>query len=343
MRAAVFLSALLLGVIGVALLSYVGPSGRPFAWDGAQPVALDSFYPDRIWAAKIAHARETPRYDLGLFGNSRSIMVAAGDIDLPCRFFNFSMPGESFRNSVEMLEALGRHHRAPAIAVISLDNFELQYMGHPEFPPLGLRLRRAFLDLGFVPSEGTLSARDAARLSWRHVLVTWLRVKEMFTADYVIAALGRALRLDWQPAPVPVGSAGGYLLDGSRSVAPRARGEDLGLVPRPPSHSVIPGLLRHDLARLAALRQRGLVDRVMVYESPLSPGNAERLLADPTPLAAADRAAFLATCHALLLDCRPATSLDAAASDWTNADHPPAGALGTMVRGSVTDSGGCGA
>lgn len=304
-------------------------------------MALDGFHPDRIWAAKIEHARAVPRYDLALFGNSRSIMVSAADLGLSCRFFNLSMPGESFRNSVEMLEALSRQGSAPAIAVISLDNFELQYMGHPELPPLALRMRRAFLDVAFAIGDGGTSTRDAARMAWRHVLVTWQRMKALFTADYVVAALRRAATLDWRPPSLPVGSVGGYLLDGSRASA-ATTAERSNVLPRPFAHSVIPGLLRHDQARLAALLRHGHVDRVAIYESPLSPQNSARLLAEPTPVAAQDRAAFLKSCRELGLHCRPAVMLDARENDWADADHPPAAALGGFMRGWVADMGGCG-
>ena len=62
-------------------------------------------------------------------------MVSRGDVNLPnSDFFNFSVGGTSFIQSVTLLEELAEQGVAPKTAIISIDHPELQFIECLYFP-----------------------------------------------------------------------------------------------------------------------------------------------------------------------------------------------------------------
>ncbi|MGB0553279.1 MAG: hypothetical protein ACPGQV_12025 [Alphaproteobacteria bacterium] len=126
------------------------------AIDGFQPRTLDSGasskmdnLPSLIHArAKMATALENDRFNYALFGNSRSLMIGDELLGLPAgQYFNFSIAGQSFRNSVMPLEWLSENDRLPNTAIISIDHLGLELFGNGAVPTLYLRLRSLIRDL----------------------------------------------------------------------------------------------------------------------------------------------------------------------------------------------------
>ena len=84
-----------------------------------------------ICKIKLNHAYTSQTYDVAIFGNSRSLNISKVDIDLGNQsFFNFSIPGQSFRNSIAIITELSKQKKLPKKIIISYDFFELGLPGH---------------------------------------------------------------------------------------------------------------------------------------------------------------------------------------------------------------------
>ncbi|HWV55305.1 hypothetical protein [Pseudorhodoplanes sp.] len=127
LRLIAFCLGALAATIGAVAAVFHAPA-HDFSSQGTKSAYLDALSADALTQLKLG-VRHT--FDIGLFGNSRSIMVGSQELDTPCSFFNYSIPGTTFRTSVALLEALAAQNRAPNLAVISLDNLEIQMMAIP--------------------------------------------------------------------------------------------------------------------------------------------------------------------------------------------------------------------
>lgn len=281
-----------------------------------------------LTAAKLSHASSKPAYDLGLFGNSRSVMVSSTHLQAPeMSFFNFSVPGASIRQSIVMLEELARQNKLPRLSIISFDNAHLQFYGNAELRRPALQLQLAVQD---VFAEG-VSLKERARMLWRHVYqVGWVGVLRYF--NWLEFQKGLAFqRYGWNEPQVGVG----YLADGSR---PQVGIDDTAanaLNVNVPSPSVLRGYLIKDLERVARLARQGAA-QIIVYESPLAPQS--RLLGGADhPVAISTRRTFLQACRALKLTCIPAAKQHPAlvSPDWQDATHAPASSLGAFLSSLV--------
>ena len=86
--------------------------------------------PEDVCNIKLNHAYIRKNFDIGIFGNSRSININAKSLDLNNQsFFNFSIPGQSFRNSIGMIKELSNKNKLPQKIIISFDFFELGLPG----------------------------------------------------------------------------------------------------------------------------------------------------------------------------------------------------------------------
>lgn len=327
-------------------LQAVLPATNPFArTEASGPVFLDDFPTHAVTALKIAHAGSSPPYDIGLFGNSRSLMLGRADMrtDTGCSFFNFSIGGESIRNSVALLEILARMGNAPRIAVVSLDHLELQMAANPHSLPFAESARLLAADLGLVAADPELAWREAAQVVWRILHTAWAQIRIAFTSDLIVRSVLRFLSGDRAAAGPPLTpDAPGYLADGSQTqpsaaaLAPPPR-----FVPASRPGIIVP-VLRSDLARLAALKENG-VRHIVVYESPLDEPFAAQYARNPSGFAARQRSAFLDICAGLGLHCLAAPDrLPGPARSWPEPSHPPADALGAYLRGILADARLCG-
>ncbi len=147
----------------VLLVLQSPPRSDPFAADGlALRAALDRLPEEDITTLKLRHARAVPRYQIGLFGNSRSIQVGAREFRTgegeaaSGSFFNFSVPGASIRQSVSMVERLAEIGKLPDVAIISFDNAALEFYGNPVHPSPPARWLGAARDLWRGLGDGNI-------------------------------------------------------------------------------------------------------------------------------------------------------------------------------------------
>ncbi|MDF1748833.1 MAG: hypothetical protein P1V34_08170 [Alphaproteobacteria bacterium] len=272
-----------------------------------------------IQAAKIAHALNSEKLALGLFGNSRAVAVSKDDLGLTEQeFFNFSVPGTSLRSTVLMIEYLAQHDALPETVLISMDNFRLEYFGPAEFPVTLPRWNATFADLIQGMDNPDISKAEVLRASWRNIWQEW----QTFTLAMNAALVKRLL------FGLPDGTLPFYNLDGSRpeGLKPTSVTSQFDPLPEQPPQ-VLPGYLQRDLQRLATIQRNHNV-AILIYESPLhfsagpSPSKAEYL-----------RQLFLETCQKNNLICAPATAINTFQDSdiWQDVSHPPARQLGVFI------------
>lgn len=325
---AVLVLALILAVLGQLAMTH---------WMRALPV----FGPDRDprWVeafdqlaiadavqVKYAHALQAPRYQYGLFGNSRSVSVPTRYLDLPPgSFFNFSQGGTSFRQSVALLQALHDAGKAPSVAVISMDNHDNGFFAHVEWPSFwsapGYHLAtiREALEQGAPASLAAKMAVETAILALR-------RITMEFNIERLIARL-RFLTARMPPI---------YLADGARAHAGGARdpgpSDTRELQRGAPVWPNMAMALETDIVRLGKLNASGI--RVVVYESPIVPHLLPLTEKLRDPATAALRARLQAACERSGITCLPAPVLkDAPLEDWVDCCHPPTLAISRHVAG----------
>src|SRR5690606_28089219 len=92
-RPIAFLALVVAGIAGVAALLKPAPQTDVFTpLAPTELVYLSGLGFAGVYAAKLAHGLAAPRHDVGLFGNSRSLMVGADDLGLSdATFFNYSV------------------------------------------------------------------------------------------------------------------------------------------------------------------------------------------------------------------------------------------------------------
>ena len=320
------LSALLVVAIG-SLAGYI-PAGDPFASPtGIVREDLVAAPLPTLAELKRRHGGAEEPFDIGLFGNSRALAVSGADIGLRgCRFFNFSLSGQSLRSSVALVESLAAMNRLPRRILVSFDNLSLQFYGNPEWPPIRTRWRLAAEDAVAPLVRDDIGARDWLRMMWRHLLTEGSIFRSHFELSFVMA--GATFLTNSAPS-VPEERA--YRSDGS---LPYGRFSNTGHDVTVPASQILAGYLRADLERLARIGG----DRVTVYESPLAPRVARRLAVHPTGYVEADRQAFLGACRQFGLACRAAPIDLAADRQWPEVSHPPVGALGGYLRDLVKEN-----
>jgi hypothetical protein len=291
---------------------------------------LDSLPVSQVANIKLAHARTSPAYDIGLFGNSRSMMVSSQDLGFDdLRFFNFSLAGSSFRQSIMFLEILAAHDAAPDISVISLDHLELSMLANQDIFTARDRITVAMFDLADIWQRFGMSGVFARSIA-DPLLVEWNAFARLLDVRRVWAKLSVMF-----PHLLPAFKPANELnqADGSRSMEiahqPFSR-SDYKITPHPFHFDAY---LARDFERLAILSQQGLT--IMVYESPLNPANQKRFLESPTPAAAHYRNIARAACDENGLHCaflNVPLGLETHPPYWPDTSHAPAPLLGSYIR-----------
>jgi len=279
------------------------------------------------YAAKLAHAQLAPRYDIGLFGNSRVVMVSRSDVDLNGRtFFNFAVPGQSVRTSIALLEDLVQRKKTPRIVLIGFDNAALEFYQNPDTRRPWTLVRAFLRDLLVRASE--ISLKDRARMAFRHVYSVWL-VGAYRYFNFRQLRQGLAYRFDAHFSAAGPAADPKYRPDGSRRqqrLKPAAQLQRLiYAIP-----SVLQGYLAADLRRLAAVARQANV-QVVLFETPLAPG-ALVGAGSPSANVRRTRKTLRRVCASEKLICRltPDNRLDAGAL-WADGSHPGALGLGRFV------------
>lgn len=276
--------------------------------------------------AKMATALGHERFTYGLFGNSRSLMVGRELLDLPVeQYFNFSLSGQSFRNSVMLLEWLAEAGKLPKTAIISIDHFGLEFSGNGTIPSLYVRLRSFVRDLESIHNfDG--SGRSYVRATWRVVWSLWQDVKMSFSATSLFHATELLLgtnqkKLQWD-----------YRDDGSRKQTPRPKGLVLPTGTwQSGGRQIDVALMQVDLRTLRDLQEHHDVT-ILIYETPLHP---KVRIADSRHHEI--RKLFLNTCTQFDLECISSPSLRRpdANDTWSDWTHAPEILLAAWLKAEV--------
>lgn len=284
---------------------------------------LDALPIDDLAALKARHAEHTPAA-LGLFGNSRAIMVGSAELGLsPGYFFNYSLPGGSLRQSVALLEALQVTGSLPQAALVSLDHLSLNYYGPADWPGPPRRWRNAAMDIAYMARSGR-GAADTLRATLDHLLTEWQKATAAMSVGRLQARFAYLL-----PATIPPLDATTRIqeVDGSR---PEGGGRGIADRANAEMFFAMPAYLERDFARLGALAAGGL--KLVVYESPVRPLSAGAGTPAEPHQVTANRVLVAELCQRFGLRCALAPPALGSADDWPDCCHPPAAVLGAHLR-----------
>lgn len=336
-RPAWFLGISAVLALGVLYSISAVPDTDPFSKTSENPsIYLDNLTAGVFAGLKRIHARRHSRYDIGLFGNSRSLDIGKAQLKIDgCSFFNFSIGGGSLRSNVAYLEQLAADGMAPRIAVVTVDNFELQRYNNPIFPLLPTRWHLLLQDLMAGLTRSDITLHDTLKMSWRHAIIEWRLFKQNLSANFFLDGVRR--RLGWAEKFSDSRLGGvGYRADGSRAspLTPPDRRPKGILTPTSPQ--ILFGYLKYDLERLKRVQERG--SRIILYETFLEPRSARVFSKKPSPYAAATRGRFLSLCHELSLRCHAAPETYPFDDlPWHDYSHPPAKSAGAYLTNLLAD------
>ncbi len=280
-----------------------------------------------IVAMKSAHALQAPPYAVGLFGNSRSVEISGSDIGLPNGvYFNFSVGGTTFSQSVATLEYLSYQGKAPKLSIISIDNHDIEFTGAVYWLPPLLFAHRLMNPMPYHEMSGqpaslarywSLSVTDAVNGMRGQLqdLFKFLRIQQMlrFATDVAVDAERPRDR---------------YRADGSRSRGISADNTNLTIFPGALSDRYA-RRIEQDLGRLAKLQAGGM--RIVIYESPIHPALRQQIEARRTDAVRKFRDNFLAACRSNGLTCLPAPEFTGSLP-WADCCHAPPALLGRFIK-----------
>jgi len=287
-----------------------------------------------------AQARKKP-YDIGIFGNSRSYMMAESDFDLSGgkSFFNFSNGGSSFVQSVKFIELLADENLAPKTILVSLDHPQIQYTGYVKYPNPIFHPGAVFMDfINMVLSyEGTLRRRlsDAVKvLDWAKDH-TWKSFTDAWKSDILIHRVSYVwMRLTHQKMVLPE-PHNDFRNDGSIvEVLPATR---IDYTNQTFGSEGLRGWDRHvylGIKRLDAVAKK-TSSRIVVYESPIWPEHEASDIHIRRDAIDTHRW-FVAGCRNTQIECVNAWKLQSAESEnWSDCCHAPARDLGLFFRYNI--------
>ena len=321
-----------------AVAQYV-PPGDPFAIKtNNKLVSLDGISLPVFAELKVRHVKSQPRFDIGLFGNSRSLNVGIDDLSLSdCKFFNFSVGSESFRFTVANLERFHTMGKAPKLALISIDHFELQHYSNPIsfFAPTRWKMAIDDIKIGFTHDE--IRFLELFRMAWRHIWTEFVRFKMTFTPETFFEGISHLLSGSSTfnlVSPLSIG----YQSDGSRHFPVPANKKEFQTLIKPARHQIDTGYFIYDIERLARLQKDGI--QVVIYESPLEPKSGLFFHNQPTPQASRSRSTFARACARMGLNCYTADPRRFIGNGgfWVNQTHPPSSVLGLFLDNLLDES-----
>jgi len=286
-----------------------------------------------VAAKKFQHSLNTANYDIGLFGNSRAVQVSASHLkNNQKRYFNFSLPGASMRQSVAFLEELAKEERAPKIAIICLDRLELQFYGSIYFPGILKRLRQSINDLIWVWREYDNPYKRFVYVVTDHILSEWIHFKGIWNIDKLYSRLGFIFPDYFSPVKEFEST---YLNDGSRLEKLSKSGNDQ-ILELKVQFKLMNDYLSRDMERLAKLNAKNL--KVIIYESPVNPASEKYLKKNPVQYVREMRALFMKKCDELGLLYYPAPILYSEDTLWPNCCHAPAKLLGEYISSVLLEN-----
>jgi hypothetical protein len=333
--------SLLLFVFNIGILNFLNNPYDPSAADqrGENAVDLKGLSVQSVVAAKLSHGATLGyAHDVAIFGNSRAVMLGARHIETirGRTFFNFSVGGTAFQQSVRSLEYLANHGKAPRIAVISYDNAELQFVGIPYWPQPVFEIVSFFKDVVTLLREdyGTFHrrVRDSVKVAEYFFRNAWHHVELLWNFERLLNKIVHFFALWCGEDRGPFTS----LRDGSRtqeiSSVPVnfAKFRPQTSAPRAHNRFFLIGLRR--LARLAETYET----RIIIYESPLAPPLARKYGSEPTKPALETRHWVSLGCADSPLECHPAPIFETVNGQyWPDCCHAPADKLGAFISGII--------
>lgn len=307
----------LAGVMAILLAIHTSPLSSAVLRDPDRRWVLDKLPAEELASVKMSYAKEHDRFDVGLFGNSRIVMVGTDKLILPdAGVFNFGVPGQSIRQSIRLIKELHAIDKLPRTIIISMDHVELGMPGGDGVYPSALR--RWFLIGG---EAWTLSHS----IGWRATIIQLVNAisNERQIASVAFNPLYISTKL--KALTAAEGSAGAYRLDGSRDEGDRAQPQaDIEI----PQRADLYPQLEYDFETLGALRREGF--RIIVFESPLAPSISNRIEHALSERARNVRQRFHLTCGRMRIECLEPPLL--AGPGWVERDHAPASLLGAWLE-----------
>lgn len=292
---------------------------------------------DRVAEYKIEHALQSPKFDIGLFGNSRIMYVSRENVGLPADvdLFNFGIGSSSFRQTTRLVEQLAAAGKVPSTLVISFDHVSLGYAPLPAIYPMGvveltgiLRDFRALLDAPMA----RMSDFNAVLHTPIHSFAAHLgRIFNPIFIETRLKALNAAYRPEvWDD------ERGYYRADGSYCCLGSAQPSSKLSIPEGAfTCDLYYPLLEEDFRRIAATIDKET--KVIVYESPLNPAFLPEVEARIDETCQSLRARYLAACRSHGFVCHSvAKLLNDDANKWSDISHPPVNILGAYI-GSLLD------
>lgn len=293
-------------------------------------------------AIKYFHAESLGKpFDIGIFGNSRSIMVSESDFDLSNgkTFFNFSSGGSAFVQSVKLIEKLAAAGVAPKTILVSLDHPQIQYTGYAKYPNPVFLLGDTFVDFFTMANAAEGSFRrmlsDAFKvLDWAKDH-TWKSFKSAWKSDQLLRRVKHGIQAILGLEVDSTAKFNGFREDGSVvQVLPIARTD---FSKHRFGYEGLRGWDRHvylGMKRLDAVaRDHGV--KVIVYESPIWPGleSSDKMIRKD---AIDTHQWFVAGCKDTLVQCVDAWKLEPRKTGyWPDCCHAPAGDLGYYFRNTL--------
>lgn len=105
---------------------------RAFSFMGGGHYDLGHLEPAELYRVKLEQARRSPRFEIGVFGNSRSLPVTAADLGVERgKFFNFSLPTQSILGVHKLLHDLEAMDKVPNALIVFQDNPFLYSFHYP--------------------------------------------------------------------------------------------------------------------------------------------------------------------------------------------------------------------
>lgn len=333
-----FLILIAAGLIIIYTICEIPPNEDPFA-DKSSPKITDIQYtsPPAVADMKRRHTESHGPFSVGVFGNSRVLMLGSEALALPnTRYFNYALSSESLSGSLILIKDMAQQSRLPKTILIGIDHFYLQRDNMPIWPPFAQRIDHAIYGIRRALAATDYSVRTAARRLWRALWGETVRFKMVFNPQLLVHGIDRILQID-KPMPEAAPDQGGYRADGSRR-QDTTISQNFGIIPQTNSEMDI-AQLRDHLSALGDLAQQGY--RIYLFETPLHPETAQKIETLENTYVRMARAIWHQDCARWNLTCIDAPLLDdTTAVLWRDASHPPEQPWAAFVKTTLTRFGG---
>ncbi|MBO6949695.1 MAG: hypothetical protein JJ855_17075 [Rhodospirillales bacterium] len=268
---------------------------------------------------KLRHARNRPAFDVGVFGNSRVLMLGAESMGFKTgRYFNFAIASDSFYGGVLAARTLAENGKLPRTLVFGLDNLNLQRDNNPSWPYIWHRIQWAGERIVDAVSDPGVSWAWLARRVWRSVWSEVIYFKQTFGPTMVKAGFLRLIGAD----AALEGSAENRNFRADGSVFNPGRDPNIGPMARPSARMDMI-LFLDELDRIGRFKEPGT--RVFIFETPLYPEVQRQLETDPPAYVNEVRERWHEKCRALGFACIDAPLIEGDGADgrWYDVSHAP--------------------